>query len=549
MKIKISDNLNFRIFHCFPILVAKSQSLIKAIESKLPGKSDLSRKKNIKLWSICTSHKYTNLRENINKAEIGLTCRRSLVPPILIAAIARVDSSDKLSTKMRAGIIGFISLMQQNPKLLVPGKTHWTVVIGLTYKKYIDTSFLKLPDLKIYVSKHLFRWVPVQPNSLSLAHSQELRKTFTKYDVYILIPNLIKIIFPRLFKKLNVPVLHSTPGSSLVRLKEDNTRIIEGLNLGAFKSFVIHNAIFAHGNHIFDNRTLYFTDSTRTSLPNRPGGGAQSASRVHAKIEIFPFTTIGNLDEAILLGGTNNLMHFVLEELQRLQHFDSYVNPNLPLLVNGEVNHNILDLLHSVTKREILFCSSFEGIKVQKLHFICYVNPLARAMNGDAKSANLLFANTKTNLRAYFEQKLGMPDYSSQKRIFFVRSKDLFRKMKNQSELAKILTKELHFDIVNPEDVGFRDLRYLLSKTEILVGQYGAALANAIFLNPSASILQIKGPKDIQCMEYSSLFRHLGIREQVFNQNEGRLTSRTRIPGDFEVDIFRVVESIRKLLG
>lgn len=547
MKVKILNNLNSRILHYFPNLVAIRQSLIKATKSKLPGKSNLSRK-DIKLWSICTSHKYRDLKDHIYRAEIGLSCRKSLVPPIFIAALARVDSSDKLSIKMRAGIIGIFSLMQQNPKLLVPGKTHWTAILRLKNEKYIDTSFRKVPDLTIYISKHLFRWITLQPNSLSLAHSQELRKSFTKYDVYILIPNLIRLISPKLIKRINEPVLHSPSDSSLVRLKADNTRIIEGLALGEFKSFVIRDGIFAHGYHIFDNQTFYFTDSTRSSLPNRLEGGAQSASRVGAEIEIFPFTIVRNLDEAILLGGTNNLMHFVLEELQRLQHFDNDVNPNIPLLVNGEVNSNILILLQSITKREIVFCSSFEGIKVQKLHFIYYVNPLAKAMNGDSKAADLLFANTQINSRTYFEQKLGMPNYSLQKRIFFIRSKDLFRNMKNQTELAQTLTKELHFEVINPGEIGFQDLRYILSKAEILVGQYGAGLSNAIFLNPSASILQIKGPKDLHCMEYSSLFRHLGIREQIFNQNEKRLTTRARIPGDFEVDIFSVVETIKELL-
>ncbi|MBC9783735.1 glycosyltransferase family 61 protein [Heliobacterium chlorum] len=101
-------------------------------------------------------------------------------------------------------------------------------------------------------------------------------------------------------------------------------------------------------------------------------------------------------------------------------------------------------------------------------------------------------------LRKTFVSKR-VTDKRNRPRLYISRAKASGRKIVNEDDLLKYLV-PYDFRIVYLEELSFLEQVQLFSKAEIIVAPHGAGLANLVFCEPGARVLELMGPKYINVM-------------------------------------------------
>ena len=506
---------------------------------------------SITIVGICHKKEYASLKANLTKSirdseqiKIGV----NLLPPLFFVA--------KLVTFPRHGLISKVfrffrrctSLLLKEPKLSMAGLSHFTLILEFTRNHEELVTRILSEHGRMYFSKFLYPNVNLMPNNLTLSHSQELDKGLKNFRVYWLYTKTTNSNIDALGKGSNLTKSFIEWESSNSPLKNDNSVEFLKIPYGNLKYLCLENATFAHGVCVYEKNKFYFMDSSRLNLPYDFKEGANPAYNSGEGIRILPFKVVRNIQEAILIGGTNNIMHFVLEDLLRLQKFESFISDNVPILINGLIHDNIINALRKLSRREILTCSSFEGITVEKLHTLIMRNPLPYAMHGNKEAMGQMFASASTNVGEFVNNKLKsrgeLFEVTPLSRVAILRAEGLFRVMKNQNKLLSLLVENYGFFPIDPSKLAFDEIARKLQNTEVLIGQYGAGLANAIFLKPGSKVIQIKGPRDIDCLEYSALFDHLGLQEFIVEHRHKTISKILKAPGNFNVNLEKVKKTL-----
>lgn len=110
--------------------------------------------------------------------------------------------------------------------------------------------------------------------------------------------------------------------------------------------------------------------------------------------------------------------------------------------------------------------------------------------------------------RSAMLERLGITAGNAHRRIFLARAND--RRSFNQGDLAEIAVRH-GFDVVQPEQMSFREQAVLFSEASILLGASGAAFANMIFCQPGTRSLTWILPQYGQFCAYSNLAHLLDI--------------------------------------
>lgn len=76
-------------------------------------------------------------------------------------------------------------------------------------------------------------------------------------------------------------------------------------------------------------------------------------------------------------------------------------------------------------------------------------------------------------------------------RLYVSRARAEFRKVLNELELTAVLN-EYGFETVYPEEHSLNEQIEMFSNCETMVGLHGAGLTNAIFMRPSANVVELK---------------------------------------------------------
>lgn len=502
---------------------------------------------SITIVGICHKKEYASLKVNLTKSikdskqiKIGI----NLLPPLFSVAKLVIFPSYGLVSKVFRFFRRCTSLLLKEPKLSMAGLSHFTVILEFNRGHEELVTRILSEHGRMYFSKFLYPNVNLMPNNLTLSHSQELDKGLKNFRVYWLYTKNIRSNVDTLGTDSNLTKSFIEWQSWNPPLKNNNSVELLKIPYGNFKYLCLRNATFAHGVCVYEKKKFYFTDSSRLNLPYDFKEGANPAYNSGDGIRILPFKVVRNIQEALLIGGTDNLMHFVLEDLLRLQKFESFISDNVPILINGLIHDNIINALRKLSGREVLTCSSFEGFTVEKLHTLIMRNPLPDAMHGNKVAMGKLFASASTNVGEFVNSKLKSQgelfDVTPLSRVAILRPEGLFRVMKNQSKLLSLLVENYSFFPIDPSKLTFDDIARKLQNTEVLIGQYGAGLANAIFLKPGSTVIQIKGPRDIYCLEYSALFNHLGLKEIIVEHRHKTISRLLNAPSNFNVNVGKV---------
>ena len=283
------------------------------------------------------------------------------------------------------------------------------------------------------------------------------------------------------------------------------------------KSEVLHGQIVKIGNHFF------LPDPKRHSEWGKdmnliPGIIFQSKN-----LNWFsprPVQIQGRITEAIFLGGTNNLMHTVLEELPRIIFSDFLkIDQSVPLLISSQLSHQIVDLIRHISSRECIKVDLYSSINVDVLHFFQFDSPLQSVMGGDHQLGEELFSSEiagAVKMRIHEDED---SEVVPNKRILVLREPGLFRPVTNIQKIKKFLVNEFGFTSLYMSNLDYRSVRSIFSSASIVVGEYGAALANVIHMQEGSSVVEIRGPLEAKASEYEILIKGLNLRHSLLIGN------------------------------
>lgn len=145
------------------------------------------------------------------------------------------------------------------------------------------------------------------------------------------------------------------------------------------------------------------------------------------------------------------------------------------------------------------------------------------------------------------------PRLATPRRVLVCRSLANSRNLLNRAELIEAL-KPLGFAAVQPEKLGFDEQALTFAEAEIVVCEFGAAMANVVFCPPGAKIVEIiaEGQHDPWSAHLAAM---LGLDHVVLfqRQTEEALANAPRHVKDstfsYAVDVKRLVEAVRALIG
>jgi len=263
----------------------------------------------------------------------------------------------------------------------------------------------------------------------------------------------------------------------------------------------------------------------------------------------MPIRKHSEITEAIFLGGTNNLMHTILEDVPRLfLSADIGIDPRIPLLISSQLSPQIVDLIKRVSSRSCISLDLYSSVTVKKLHFFQFDSPLPDVMKGDVSLGDELFGDELAfRLQAQLQDERTITT-AYKDRILILRESGLFRPVTNIREVQRMLEQEFGFHGVYFSKLDYFSVRKLLQSCSIVVGEYGAALANSIHLHPGSSILEIRGPLESRASEYEIVSKSLGLKHSLLI---GKLRPISRFGlsrGPYKVPISVLREMVGNLL-
>lgn len=288
---------------------------------------------------------------------------------------------------------------------------------------------------------------------------------------------------------------------------------------GSWNYQILSNVKVFHGTLVLDDSSFYLLD------PNRKSNWGSSTNLIPGLI----FQDIDNnwktpraiikeddIREAILVGGVKNMMHCVLEDLPRIYLSDIISLPkSVPLIVSDSLSEQIYGLIKKVSGRNCILLGHLTECTVEKLHFFEFDSPLPLVMQGEINYADGLISKTTSQYISNLIRKDHEIIKERGKRILILREKGLFRPLINSKKIENYLVKNHNFLAVYLADKTHDEVLEIFYNAEIVVGEYGAGLANCIYMEPGSTLIEIRGPSELHSKEYEILAKSLKINHLV----------------------------------
>jgi capsular polysaccharide biosynthesis protein len=311
----------------------------------------------------------------------------------------------------------------------------------------------------------------------------------------------------------------------------------------------IVNGTVTHGSVVSDNENIYLLDQSRPPLSLKEGGKwpalLLSVNNSNA-IYLLPAKSQWCDGPAIFIGGTNNWMHFILEDIPRIFLAKAVgLEANIPIIYKGPIDEKILTAARIYSGRRIIEVSDFSEIKLPNLYVFNFDNPLPDTSRGNVEKAQVLVnRHILEDAQSSWVQLSKAGDKSSPIRIFIRRERGLFRPLINANRLSMKLRKDFGFQDMYLGQATLDEIIQVFSKAEFVIGEYGAGLGNVIFLQSDAKVIEIRGPFETLAIEYATLMTSLGISHRVI-LGKRRIISRYGIArGPYRV----TYRALRKLI-
>lgn len=250
------------------------------------------------------------------------------------------------------------------------------------------------------------------------------------------------------------------------------------------------------------------------------------------KLHLFPQMAV---NEAIWVTDiwSRNYFHWILECLPRILAVGS-IGIKAPILLPEYIYSAsyVQDSLRDF-KLDVLTFNFRQAVKVSTLYLPTHDFPCAF----DPKYLNSV-------IDGYWEIDKGKP-IEGYRKIYISRSGAGKRKVKNEDALLPVLN-DAGFEILQMENLSFKQQRELMRETRVLVSIHGAGLANMIFMPKGSNVVELHPAVD----RYNSCFYHLATALNLnyfysFEQGDHPNPQEANI----EVDIINFKTLVKRLSG
>ena len=515
-----------------------------------------------------------------------VSIRRNRIPPILHL----ISYTDQLNPIVRKRFLPFfreiILASTRNPRLLF--SRSWIPFTLTANFPLSDSLDLKLPSnsspgakVRIFTSREVARF-GFPTNSLAPTLEYELKRSWNSHDVLFVcasvkfqniegrIPFFASSNASRLQKKIKriEGRLDSTFFRELIEIeipsepiKHEKYRGIAEVPMGwqrdashdsLWSHRIIKQAEILHGNTIYSRGHFFFSDGMRAPSYGSPGNmwpgyvyqdsqGVIHSPACRAQKKPIP--------EAIFLDGIKNWMHFVIEDLPRIIKFDSMKIPiSAPVIISEDLGRQITQSIQKLTSRDLIIGKPFEMIPVTKLHYLEFANPLMAAMSGDKVAASQLFDSHVLDCAMQKFAKVEVKPLAISDKVLIRREKNLFRPLINADKLQRILEEKYGFHTVYLGDKNLIEVLSTFRNASVVVGEYGAGLANMIFIKNKGFVVELRGGLEKNADEYRALANALGHEYEVAHGVNRRVSKFGVARGPYTIDIKRVTQFLDSYL-
>ena len=506
--------------------------------------------------------------------------KRNRIPPILNF----ISSTDQLNPIVKKNILSYsrelVLITSRNPRLLFSRSwIPFTITAHFPVHSFMDVNLP--PDaapgtkVRIFSSREVARF-GFPTNSLAPTLEYELKRSWDTYDALFV---KASVKFHNVKGKMP---FFSTSKTSKIRKK---IKSVEGLlsnthfrqlldieksseissqreyigtkvapiswpngdsNSSLWAHRIIKEAKVLHGNVIFSLGHFFFQDGMRVpsyaSVGNVWPGYIYQDSRqvIHSPA---CRTHRSPILEAIFLGGTKNWMHFVIEDLPRIIKFDLMEIPiSAPIIISEDLGTQINQSIQKLTNRELIIARPFEVIPVARLHYLEFANPLMATMSGNKEAARQLFDSGVLDCA---KKKFGQVDvklFTVSDKVLIRREKNLFRPLINGDKLQRTLEEKYGFYTVYLGDKNLREVMATFRDASVVVGEYGAGLANMIFMMNGGLVVEIRGGLEKDADEYRALGEALGHKYRVVYGKNRKISKFGVTRGPYTVNVSQVTQ-------
>jgi hypothetical protein len=391
---------------------------------------------------------------------------------------------------------------------------------------------------------------------LDLSYGYEFKKNHRKYDVFLTNATILNLKEPKVLKNsfYHEQLSNFTSGQSNLTISGTKSSDNEWLEISDYENWAtqkIHEAVVLHGQVIYKEEKFYFTDSSRVPGISNPQHWPSVIFVNQNGIISTPRSKLGpsSIPKGIFVGGTNNFMHFVIEDLPRIILADALKIPaDYALIFKAKLSDQIKDTIETLTERKIIYVDSFEALRVSELIAFRFANPLVSTMAGNQGAALNLFNSFLLDeaRRRIKSKKSTVSNHSD--RVFIERGRGLFRPLTNSQKLKEVLIGNFGFASYDLGSQRLDDVVDIFAGASIIVAEYGAGMANMIFATSNPTILELRGPLESGSIEYEALAKACGFKHQKL-VGKKKIISRYGIErGPFSVKINQVTKIVGSLI-
>ena len=393
-------------------------------------------------------------------------------------------------------------------------------------------------ELDVFVTRNLAQY-GIETKFLDLNLDYALAKNWPDMQVIIGYSEHCSEFFPK-FGQVNCEFTEA-------RLVSE---VIQVLKPGELAYRCIQEARIVHGQAAVDDEFFYPIDTLK--IPEILDSHSLPAPYWRDSYDraVFPMCIKSQpkIDEAIYLGGTNNLMHFAIEEIPKLYKLSLMrLSDEIPLILRSDLSIQIREMFEVLSSRKLIFVDNYEDISVGQLHIIQLNNPLRNSMSGDEDADEALFNSTAMEwARAKFQNLV--PISRGITRIQIMRERGLFRQLTNVDDLSLSLKQEFNFQPIFTGNSNLEKAVAQFRDANIVIGEYGAGLANILFCHPGSIVIEIRGPAERNAREYYLLCRSLDIKHFLIVGRKRNLSKYGLGNGQFKIEVKNLMEIVRSLL-
>ena len=114
-------------------------------------------------------------------------------------------------------------------------------------------------------------------------------------------------------------------------------------------------------------------------------------------------------------------------------------------------------------------------------------------------------------------------------------------------KLSLSLKQEFNFQPIFTGNSNLQKAVAQFRDANIVIGEYGAGLANILFCHPGSIVIEIRGPAERNAREYYLLCRSLNIKHFLIVGHKRNLSKYGLGNGQFEIEVEDLMKIVRPL--